>query len=75
VLLFANVTDNKEGCLIKICFQASFGERDTLGYTCHNSVIGLQLKPVPELLMLVSVGAEHFSLALFLLENITPECL
>jgi hypothetical protein len=38
-------------------------------------MIGLQVKLESELLMLVSVGAEHFSLALFLLENITPDCL
>ena len=35
-------------------------------------MIGLQVKPEPELLMLVSVG-EHFSLAWFLLENTTPD--
>jgi len=66
------VTNSKEGCLINICFQASFGERYMFGYTCHIPMIGLQVKPESELLMLVSVGAEHFSLALFLLENITP---
>lgn len=61
-------------------FPGKLWRARTFGYTCHTLTIGQQVKPESELLMLVSVGAEHFSLlphfSSFLFENsISPDCL